>query len=70
MIEMKVVPAVLRSSKREEKDNEDIVIQWIPIFSTVNKQIDLIGKFVGHGAFTDCYTGDIYAFGGMSPDVR
>ena len=67
---MKVVPVVPRASKSEDKDNEDIVIQWIPIFSNVDKQIDLIGKFVGHGAFTECHTGDIYALGGMSPDVR
>ena len=58
---------VLKSEKEAKKD---ILVQWTPIFGSENKHIDLVGRFAGHGAFTECCTGDIYSLGGMSPASR
>ena len=56
--------------KNEKKIKEDIVVQWTPIFGSVNNHIDLVGKYAGHGAFTEFCSGDIYCLGGMTPTSR
>ena len=56
----------MKVSKSERRDKEDIVVQWTPV-NPNQPHIDLVGRFAGHGAFTECSTGDIYSIGGMSP---
>ena len=60
----------MKVMKSENKPKEDIIVQWSPILGDANHDIELVGRFAGHGAFTEHSTGDIYSIGGMIPHSR
>ena len=60
----------MKVMKSENKPKEDIIVQWSPILGDANHDIKFVGRFAGHGAFTEHSTGDIYSIGGMIPTSK
>ena len=40
------------------------------MFGDANHDIEFVGRFAGHGSFTEHSTGDIYSIGGIIPHSR